>query len=137
MKALANQIQAYLALLNPSIGPIYKLKTPDAPDIVNVILFSGGDSPDGEFGFSGMPWLTPGLILRTRGAKDQEQEPLDRMMRIFDHVLKIQALNITDAATGKTYRWEIVRPDQMPFIFERDALARTVWTSNWSMRAHV
>lgn len=129
------EIAAYLA--QPSIvGPIvstYKLPeaTDGSKDRVLCVRPFGGAGPEFGLGNPGIRREMPAIQILTRGIPFDSDEPETRIQKAFQALPKIQGMLV-----GGVY-YEMIWPQQSPFVFENDAKNRVVWICNFVIKKDV
>ena len=121
--ALLDEIADRLALLD--LGLIVKGQMPATPDrAVALNEYAGGGAETG-FGFPGLQDELPGLQVKVRGVRDDYAGPRDVIETIYRELPKVQG----QLLSGTMYR--MIKPQQVPFILERDSSERCVFAVNF------
>lgn len=100
---------------------------PATPDIAMAVYEFGGPSPDLGFGVPGVQYEHPSLQIVCRGVVRDYDGPRDMIQLAYLALATVQAQTLT----GTLYL--MIRPQQNPFLRERDAKERCVFVCNFSV----
>lgn len=127
MSALA-EVAAYVATLSlGSPAPtVVKGQLPDAPASCIAVLEYGGPPPDLGFGVAGIQYEYPALQLLFRGEPNDYASPRALAETVYQELAKVQAESI---GSPPVY-YHFVKPQQAPFLLERDGQQRCVIAFN-------
>ena len=122
--ALLDELAAYLATVSPSLGLIVKGSMPATSDVCLSLQEYGGAPPTTGFGTPGLQYEMPGVQILARGVAHDYQEPRARIERAYQALAKVQGTTLSGT------KYLMVRPQQSPFLLERDGNERCVFAVN-------
>lgn len=125
MSSTLQEIAAFLQAAPQSLGPVYIGFMPDNPAVAGVVYEYGGLAPDGGFGVGGVAYETPAVQVVFRGLPGDYMGPRTKAEVAYRAMAALQPGTLS----GTMYL--LVRPQQSPFLLQRDNTSRVYIACNF------
>ena len=97
---------------------------PETPATCGAVFETAGAGPTAGFGFPGIQHESPGVQIRFRGERYDDEGPRVKAQTAYRLFMTVQGSTLSGT------KYLTLHPTQAPFILDRDGDERVVWAFN-------